>query len=88
MKIEYNPSHDLLNIEFLPDVEIDDSTELDGIIIDYAKDRQDINEHCSPCSQLECWNNGMMGLLCITELVSSKYLDISVPFTSHLFLIF
>jgi len=40
MKIEYDPSHDLLNIEFLPDVEIDDSTELDGIIIDYAKDRR------------------------------------------------
>ena len=40
MKIEYDPSHDLLNIEFLPDVEIDDSTELDGIIIDYAKDKR------------------------------------------------
>lgn len=40
MKIEYDPSHDLLNIEFLPDVEIDDSTELDGIIIDYDKNKR------------------------------------------------
>jgi len=40
MKIEYDPSHDLLNIEFLTGVEIDDSTEFDGIIIDYAKDRR------------------------------------------------
>ena len=38
MKIEYDPVHDLLNIEILPDVEIDDSLERDGIIIDYAKD--------------------------------------------------
>ena len=40
MKIEYDPSHDLLNIEFLPDVEIDDSMEFDGVIIDYAKDKR------------------------------------------------
>ena len=40
MKIEYDPSHDLLNIEFLEDVEIDDSTEYDGIILDYDKDKR------------------------------------------------
>ena len=40
MKIEYDPVHDLLNIEFLPDVEIADSLERDGIIIDYAKDKR------------------------------------------------
>lgn len=40
MKIEYDPDHDLLNLEFLSDVEIDDSLEIDGIIIDYAKDRR------------------------------------------------
>jgi len=40
MKIEYDPSHDVLNIEFLTDVSIDDSLEVDGIIIDYAKDRR------------------------------------------------
>ncbi|OGW17616.1 MAG: hypothetical protein A3G93_09785 [Nitrospinae bacterium RIFCSPLOWO2_12_FULL_45_22] len=40
MKIEYDPVHDLLNIEILPDVEIDDSLEVDGIIIDYAKDKR------------------------------------------------
>ncbi len=40
MKVEYDPTHDLLNIEFLPDVEIDDSLEIDGVVIDYAKDRR------------------------------------------------
>ncbi len=40
MKIEYDPTHDLLNIEFISDVEIADSVELDGIIIDYAEDRR------------------------------------------------
>jgi uncharacterized protein YuzE len=40
MKIEYDPVHDLLNLEFLPDVEIEESVEVDGIILDYAKDRR------------------------------------------------
>lgn len=40
MKIEYDSAHDLLNIEFLPGVHIDDSQEIDGIVIDYAKDRR------------------------------------------------
>jgi uncharacterized protein YuzE len=40
VKIEYDVVHDLLNIEFLSDVPIDDSLELDGIIIDYAKDKR------------------------------------------------
>jgi uncharacterized protein YuzE len=40
MKIEYDPVHDLLNLEFLPDVEIEESVEFDGIILDYAKDRR------------------------------------------------
>lgn len=30
MKIEYDAAHDLLNIEFLANVSIDDSVELDG----------------------------------------------------------
>lgn len=38
MKIEYDPSHDLLNIEFIPEESISESVELDGVIIDYAKD--------------------------------------------------
>lgn len=38
MKIEYDPAHDLLNIEFIVDEVIADSVELDGIIIDYSKD--------------------------------------------------
>jgi len=40
MKIEYDPTHDLLNIEFVSDVSIDGSVELDGIIIDYSKDKR------------------------------------------------
>lgn len=36
MKIEYDPKHDLLNIEFLPEEGIAESIELDGVIIDYS----------------------------------------------------
>jgi uncharacterized protein YuzE len=38
MRIEYDPAHDLLNIEFLSDEAIAESAELDGVIIDYARD--------------------------------------------------
>ena len=40
MKIEYDPIHDLLNIEFIPEKPIKESVEFDGIIIDYAEDRR------------------------------------------------
>ncbi len=40
MKIDYDSVHDLLNIEFLADVPIDDSLEVDGVVIDYAKDKR------------------------------------------------
>jgi uncharacterized protein YuzE len=40
MKIEYDTEHDLLNIEFLANVSIDESLEVDGIVIDYAKDKR------------------------------------------------
>ena len=40
MRIEYDPKHDLLNIEFISKEPIADSTELDGVIIDYSKDRR------------------------------------------------
>lgn len=40
MKIEYDTGHDLLNIEFLANVSIDESLEVDGIVIDYAKDKR------------------------------------------------
>jgi uncharacterized protein YuzE len=40
MKIEYDPTHDLLNIEFVSDESINESVELDGIIIDYSKDKR------------------------------------------------
>lgn len=38
MKIEYDPKHDLLNIEFIAEEAIAESIELDGVIIDYAGD--------------------------------------------------
>lgn len=40
MRVEYDPKHDIMNIEFLGDVVIDESVELDGIIIDYTSDRK------------------------------------------------
>ena len=40
MKIEYDPKHDLLNIEFIHNENIVESIELDGIIIDYAEDKR------------------------------------------------
>ena len=39
MRVEYDPKHDLMNIEFLSGVEIAESVETDGVIFDYAKDR-------------------------------------------------
>lgn len=38
MKIEYDPKNDLLNIEFLSEVKIKESVELDGLVIDYSGD--------------------------------------------------
>lgn len=40
MRIEYEPKHDILNIEFLEKTKIADSLELDGVIIDYSKDKR------------------------------------------------
>ncbi len=40
MKIEYDPAHDLLNIEFIAGEAIAESYELDGVIIDYSEDRR------------------------------------------------
>ncbi len=40
MRIEYDPVHDLLDLEFLPGVSIVESVEIDGIILDYAEDRR------------------------------------------------
>ncbi|MGH7796786.1 MAG: DUF2283 domain-containing protein [Candidatus Binatia bacterium] len=40
MKVEYDAAHDLLNIEFLANVPIDDSVEMDGVVVDYAKDKR------------------------------------------------
>ena len=39
MKIEYDAEHDLLDIEFLANVPIDDSMEMDGVVVDYAKEQ-------------------------------------------------
>ena len=38
MKIQYDPVHDLLNIEFIVDEAIAESLELDGVVIDYSND--------------------------------------------------
>ena len=43
MKIEYDPKHDLLNIEFVEGKHIVESVELDGIIIDYSEDRKTVS---------------------------------------------
>lgn len=40
MRVEYDPKHDLMNIEFLSEVEVAESVEIDGVIFDYAKDRR------------------------------------------------
>lgn len=40
MKVEYDPVHDLLNLEFLSGVAIEDSVDIDGVILDYAKDKR------------------------------------------------
>ena len=42
MRIEYDPTHDMLNIEFVSDEPIGESVELDGIIIDYSKDKRKV----------------------------------------------
>jgi len=39
MRIEYDAEHDLLNIVFLPDALIAESTEMDGIIVDYTAEQ-------------------------------------------------
>ena len=38
MRIEYDPTHDLLNIEIISEEAITESAELDGVIVDYSKD--------------------------------------------------
>jgi uncharacterized protein YuzE len=40
MRIEYDPTHDLLNIEFISEETIVESVELEGVIIDYSKDKK------------------------------------------------
>ncbi len=40
MKIEYDPKHDLLIVEFMANEDIAESIEFDGVVIDYSKDRK------------------------------------------------
>ena len=40
MRIEYEQKHDILNIEFLKDVPIAESIEIEGIVIDYDKKKR------------------------------------------------
>jgi len=37
MRVEYDPKHDLMNIEFISKAKISDSVERDGIIFDYGR---------------------------------------------------
>jgi len=41
MKVEYDPKHDIMNIELVSNVPIAESIELDdGIILDYSEERK------------------------------------------------
>jgi uncharacterized protein YuzE len=41
MKVEYDPKHDMMNIELISNVPITESVELDeGVILDYSKDKK------------------------------------------------
>ncbi len=40
MRIQFDPSTDLLNVTLLPEVPIADSREVEGMIFDYAADRR------------------------------------------------
>ncbi len=40
MRIEYDPKHDIMNIEFIGGAEIEESVEFDGVILDYSKDKK------------------------------------------------
>jgi uncharacterized protein YuzE len=41
MKVEYDPKHDMMNIELISNVPIAESVELDeGVILDYSKDKK------------------------------------------------
>jgi len=40
MRIEYDPKHDLLNIEFIEKEPIAESVEIDGVIIDYSSEKK------------------------------------------------
>lgn len=44
MKVEYDPKHDIMNIELVSNMPIAESTELDdGIILDYSEDKKIIS---------------------------------------------
>lgn len=40
MRIEYDPKHDIMNIEFFEGVDIEESMEIEGIIFDYSIDKK------------------------------------------------
>jgi uncharacterized protein YuzE len=41
MKVEYDPQHDIMNIELISNTPIAESVELDdGIILDYSEDKR------------------------------------------------
>ncbi|MBT9148376.1 MAG: hypothetical protein DDT32_02148 [Syntrophomonadaceae bacterium] len=41
MKVEYDPKHDVMNIELISNTPIAESVELDdGVILDYSRDKK------------------------------------------------
>ena len=41
MKVEYDPKHDIMNIELISNIPIAESVELDdGVILDYSRDKK------------------------------------------------
>jgi len=41
MKVEYDPKHDIMNIELISNMAIAESVELDdGVILDYSEDKK------------------------------------------------
>jgi len=53
VKIEYDPAHDVLNIEFLTEESIAESVELDGIIIDTRMKGKSLPSRYLTCANVQ-----------------------------------
>ena len=77
MKIEYDPAHDLLNIEFVSNEPIAESVELDGVIIDYSNDGRIVAiEILDACKRT---TKGPLDLLDLTIVKEKVVPDILCP---------